>query len=129
MAGCSILPPEYSIGIDARGRLICQEDNLEPGVIKELDNYFLNGLTAKVCHNFTLAANASNTPISFGSITNAKVLFIFAHSPIEYKIGSIGAPGIPVCPFALHMASNGGITELYLTNLGVATNVEILIAT
>lgn len=119
-------PPEFTVGVDGKGRLICQEENLEPGIIKALDNLFLT-VDAKFCLNFTLASTASDEEIKFGSITDAKFLFIHAQSPIEVKLNSLGSAAIPVCPYMLILADTAGITELYLTNLGTATAVQVYV--
>ncbi len=117
-------PPVFNVGVDGKGRLICQEDNLEPSIVKALENLFIE-VDAKVCMNFTLAATASDQPISFGSITSAKFLFIYSQNPIEFKVNSIGSAAIPCCPYMLLMAGSGGIEELYLTNLGTASPVQV----
>lgn len=119
-------PPEFTVGIDGKGRLICQEENLEPSIIKALDNLFLT-VDAKFCLNFSLTANASDEQVTFGSITSAKFLFVYSNSPIEIKINSLGSSAIPVCPYMLLMADTAGITELYLTNLGTATAVQVYV--
>lgn len=119
-------PPQFSVGIDAKGSLICQEENLEPSIIKLLENFFLT-VDAKFNHIFTLAAGASDTPISFGSISDAKVLFVWSQSAITLKVNSIGSAAIPCCPYMLLLADNKGITELYLTNLGTATSVQVFV--
>jgi len=117
-------PPEFTVGVDGKGRLICQEENLEPSIIKALDNLFLT-VDAKFCLNFTLASAASDEEITFGSIDDAKFLFIYSQSPIEVKINSLGSAAIPVCPYLLLLADTKGIKELYLTNLGTATAVQV----
>jgi hypothetical protein len=119
-------PPQFTLGVDGKGRLICQEENLEPSIVKALDNLFLT-VDAKFCLNFTLAASADDQQISFGSITDAKFLFVFSQSPIEIKINSVGSAAIPCCPYMLLMADTAGITELYLTNLGTATAVQVYV--
>jgi hypothetical protein len=119
-------PPEFTVGIDPRGRLICQEENLEPSTVKELENFFLT-VDAKFCQTFRLAANAVDFPISLGTITDAKVLFIYTQGNIEFKINSIGSAAIPCCPYALFMAQNAGIKELYLTNLGTEISVQVFV--
>jgi hypothetical protein len=119
-------PPEFTVGINAKGQLICQEDNLEPSVVKELENFFLD-TTSKFSTTFTLAANAIDTQVTFGTITDAKVLFIFTQDNITFKINSIGSAAIPCNPYALVMADNAGITELYLTNLGTAVSVTVFV--
>lgn len=117
-------PPQFTVGVDGKGRLICQEENLEPSIIKALENLFIT-VDAKVCMNFTLAADADCQAISFGSITDAKFLFVYSQNPIELKINSLGSAAIPCCPYMLLMAGTGGIKELYLTNLGTATAVQV----
>lgn len=119
-------PPEFTVGIDPKGRLICQEENLEPGIIKALENLFLT-VTAKFCLNFSLDATAQDEPVAFGTITDATFLFVYSQSPISLKINSIGSAAIPVCPYMLLLAGNAGITELYLTNLGTATAVQVFV--
>ena len=119
-------PPQFSVGIDAKGSLICQEENLEPGIVKLLENLFLT-VDAKFNHIFTLAANEVDKPISFGSITDAKVLFVWTQSAITLKINSIGSAAIPCCPYLLLLAENKGITELWLTNLSTATSVQVFV--
>lgn len=118
--------PDFSTGIDSRGRLICQEENLEPQVLKELADYYLK-VQSKVSHTFVLAAGAKDTQVSFGSLTSAKVLFIFSEEAISFKVNSIGSASINCNPFALMMSETGGISELYLTNLGIATTVTVWI--
>ena len=124
--GLSQQSPEFTVGVDGKGRLICQEENLEPSILKALDNLFLS-VTAKSCLSFTLASTASDQQISFGSITDAKFLFVYAQSPITFKINSIGSAAIPCCPYMLLMADSAGIEELYLTNLGTATAVQVVV--
>ncbi|MHA2064751.1 MAG: hypothetical protein ACXABY_10290 [Candidatus Thorarchaeota archaeon] len=119
-------PPQFSVGIDAKGKLICQEENLEPGVLKQLENFFVT-VDAKFNHIFTLAASETDKQISFGSIDDAKVLFVYAQDAIEIKINSLGSAAIPVCPYLLLLANNAGIKELYLTNLGTATSVQVFV--
>jgi len=118
--------PQFTVGIDPKGRLICQEENLEPSIVKALENMFLT-VDAKFCLNFTLAASASDQEVSFGTITDAKFLFVYSQTPISLKINSIGSAAIPVCPYMLLLADNAGITELYLTNLGTATAVQVYV--
>jgi len=120
-------PPEFTVGIDAKGRLICQEDNLEPSVVKDLDNLFLT-VDAKFSNTFLLAASASDTEITFGSITDAKLLFIYSQDNIEFKVNSVGSAAIPCCPYALMLADNAGIESLFLTNLGgTTTSVQVFV--
>lgn len=119
-------PPEFTVGIDGKGRLICQEENLEPSIVKALENLFLT-ITDKSCLNFTLASTASDQLISFGSITDAKFLFVYSQSPITLKVNSIGSAAIPCCPYMLLLADTAGIQELYLTNLGTATAVQVVV--
>jgi len=123
---CNNQQPTFTVGIDGKGRLICQEENLEPSVTKILANIFLD-IEAKFCLNFTLPANASDQPISFGAITDAKFLFVYTHNAIELKINSLGSSPIPCCPYMLLLADAAGITELYLTNLGTATSVQVVV--
>ena len=92
-------PPQFSVGIDAKGKLICQEENLEPGVLKLLENFFVT-VDAKFNHIFTLEAGEIDKPIPFGSITDAKVLFVYAQDAIELKINSIGSAAIPIAMFS-----------------------------
>lgn len=119
-------PPEFTVGIDAKGKLVCQEENLEPSVVKELENFFLT-VTAKYNHTFTLASNATDTQVSLGTITSGKVLFIYTQGNIEFKVNSIGSAAVPCNPYALILADNAGIQELYLTNLGTAVSVQIFV--
>jgi hypothetical protein len=126
MSCTDLTPPEFSVGVDAKGRLICQEENLEPSVIKALENYFLC-VSSKNCQNFTLAAGAIDTLIPFGAAVDAKVLFVYTQGSIEIKVNSIGSAAIPCGPFVLIMAGNAGLEELYLTNLGTATAVQVFI--
>ena len=119
-------PPEFSVGIDAKGKLICQEENLEPGVIKLLENFFIT-VDAKFNHIFTLEANEKDKEISFGSIGDAKVLFVFSQTAIELKINSLGSAAVPCCPYLLLLADNAGIKQLWLTNLGTATSVQVFV--
>jgi hypothetical protein len=119
-------PPEFTIGIDPRGRLICQEENLEPSSIKELDNFFIT-VDAKFNQTFRLPSNAADFQVSLGTISTAKVLFIFTQGNIEFKINSIGSAAIPCCPYSIIMANNAGITELYLTNLGTEVSVQVFV--
>lgn len=119
-------PPEFTVGVDPRGRLICQEENLEPTTIKELDNFFIT-VDAKFCHTFRLPANATDFPVALGTITDAKVLHIHTNGAIEFKVNSIGSAAIPCCPYALIMAQPGGIEELYLTNLGTEVSVQVFV--
>lgn len=119
-------PPEFTVGVDARGRLICQEENLEPSILKELDNYFLT-VNDKFCTTFTLAADAVDTQVTFGTITSAKVIFIFSTGDITYKLNSIGSAAVPCNPYTLVMGSNAGITELYLTNLTTDVTVTVFV--
>ena len=119
-------PPEFTIGIDPKGRLICQEENLEPGIVKELDNFFLT-VDAKFNQTFRLTSGAKDFPVSLGTITDAKVLFIHTQGNIEFKVNSIGSAAIPCCPYSLIMAQNAGITELFLTNLGTEISVQVFV--
>jgi len=119
-------PPTFSIGVDAKGRFICQEENLEPSVVKMLENLFIE-VDALSCQEFVLASGETDKLISFGTITNAKVLFVYTQGDITMKINSIGSAEVPCNPYALIMASNAGIEELYLTNLGTAVAVQIFI--
>ncbi len=119
-------PPQFSVGIDAKGKLICQEENLEPGILKLLENFFVT-VDAKFNHIFTLASGEIDKPIPFGSITDAKVLFVYAQDAIELKINSIGSAAIPCCPYLLLLGANAGIKELYLTNLSTATSVQVFV--
>lgn len=119
-------PPQFNIGVDAKGRFICQEENLEPSVVKALENLFLT-VDAKLNQIFTLAASESDKQVSFGTIADAKVLFIATQGNIEFKVNSIGSAAISCCPYALIMANNAGIKELYLTNLGTAVSVQVFI--
>jgi len=119
-------PPQFTVGIDGKGRLICQEENLEPGIVKALDSLFLT-VDAKFNHIFTLLAADVDKQISFGSITNGKVLFIYSQNAITFKVNNIGSASIPCCPYALMLADNGGITDLFLTNLGTDTSVQVFV--
>ncbi len=119
-------PPQFTVGIDAKGRLICQEENLEPGIIKALENLFLT-VDDKFSLNFTLAASATDQEVTFGTITDAKFLFIHSQTAISVKINSLGSASIPVCPYMLLLANNAGVTELFLTNLGTATAVQVFV--
>ncbi len=120
-------PPNFTVGVDAKGRLICQEENLEPSIVKALENMFLIDIKAKANQNFTLGADETDKLISFGTITDAKVLFVHTQGNITMKINSIGSASIPVCPYALILGNNSGITELYLTNLGTAVAVQVFV--
>jgi len=119
-------PPQFTIGIDPKGHLIAQEENLEPSVVKELENFFLT-VDAKFNQTFKLAASATDFQVSLGTITTAKVLFIFTQGNIEFKVNSIGNAATPCCPYALILAQNAGITELFLTNLGTEVSVQVFI--
>lgn len=120
-------PPNFTVGVDAKGRLICQEENLEPSIVKALENMFLTDIKSKVSQNFTLDADEIDKLISFGNIKDAKVLFVYTQGNITMKVNSIGSASIPVCPYALILANNAGLKELYLTNLGTAVAVQVFV--
>lgn len=118
--------PIINVGVDSRGRLIYQEENLEPIVIKPLADLFLQNLSSITSFRFTLPSGATDQEVVFApAITSARALVIFTAADITFKVNSIGSSPIPCNPYAIMLGDNCGITNLYLTNLGTPVDVMV----